>query len=93
MPVKWERIGDGAEFFDDEDEESDEDDVSSSDEDMGEGWVGVGEGAKREVPYEDRWEVDHEVLNKRQVSLDIVIIADPSLPRRFANRPKPTPTG
>jgi WD repeat-containing protein 48 len=93
LPVKWERIGDGAEFFDDEDEESDEDDVSSSDEDMGEGWVGVGEGAKREVPYEDRWEVDHEELHKRQVSPYIIFIANPSLPRRSANPPKPTPIG
>ncbi|KAK8858907.1 hypothetical protein IAR55_003138 [Kwoniella newhampshirensis] len=62
--VKWERIGDGAEFFDDDDlDDLDEDEGISSEEDM-EGWVGVGDSKQGEVPYEDRWEVDKEELAK-----------------------------
>ncbi|WWC71103.1 uncharacterized protein I206_105056 [Kwoniella pini CBS 10737] len=62
--VKWERIGDGAEFFDDDeefDEEDDNDRLSSEDET--DGWVGVTPKQKGEVPYEDRWEIDREELN------------------------------
>ena len=76
--TKWERVGDGAEMWDDdEDEDGDnetpedlggeEEGVWSSDDDLGDGWVGVdGEGKKKrargEVPYEDRWELDYEQL-------------------------------
>ena len=78
--VKWERIGDSAEMWaDEEDEElSDEDGESySSDEELGgDGWVGVDangdrrKGAGRgEVAYEDRWELDHEELARRKVGL------------------------
>ncbi|OCF44317.1 hypothetical protein I317_01762 [Kwoniella heveanensis CBS 569] len=56
--VKWERIGDGAEFFDDDEFEDEEDDEGLSSEEETEGWVGVGRKIKGEVPYEDRWEVD-----------------------------------
>lgn len=72
--VKWERIGDGAELWDEEDEaEFGEDaDGNSSDEDS-QGWVGLerdGEQrrSKHEVPYEDRWEVDKEQLARSKVS-------------------------
>ncbi|WVR06650.1 hypothetical protein IAU60_003682 [Kwoniella sp. DSM 27419] len=61
--VKWERIGDGAEFFDDDElEESTEDDDAISSDEETEGWVGVGKKPKGEVPYEDRWEVDAAAL-------------------------------
>lgn len=71
--VKWERIGDGAELWDEEDEaEFGEDgDGNSSDEDS-QGWVGLdrdGESRRKgEVPYEDRWEVDKELLAQTKVS-------------------------
>ncbi|WWD18801.1 hypothetical protein CI109_103256 [Kwoniella shandongensis] len=62
--VKWERIGDGAEFFDDDDlDDLDEDEGISSEEET-EGWIGVADGSRGEVPYEDRWEVDKEELSK-----------------------------
>lgn len=73
--VRWERIGDGAEMWDDEDEEDfdDEEDEFSTEEEISDDWVGanvdrVMEGLSRrktargEVPYEDRWEVDKEQL-------------------------------
>ncbi|WWC62960.1 uncharacterized protein I303_105558 [Kwoniella dejecticola CBS 10117] len=63
--VKWERIGDGAEFFDDdefEDEDGEDNDRLSS-EDETDGWVGVTPKQKGEVPYEDRWELDRDELN------------------------------
>ncbi|WWD05216.1 hypothetical protein V865_003289 [Kwoniella europaea PYCC6329] len=65
--VKWERIGDGAEFFDDEESEDDENDRLSS-EDEGDGWVGVSQNQKNkgEIPYEDRWEIDKdEIANSK----------------------------
>lgn len=72
--VKWERIGDSAEIWDDEDDEANdfeedapEDEPSSSDEEMAEGWIGVNGKKLREVPYEDRWEVDKAELAKSNV--------------------------
>lgn len=69
--VKWERIGDGAEFWDDEDEEDgfeESDDILSSDDDEG-GWGAEGKrrSSKGEVPYEDRWEVDKAALSQVKV--------------------------
>ncbi|WRT68109.1 uncharacterized protein IL334_005084 [Kwoniella shivajii] len=69
--VKWERIGDGAEFFDDDEEddpshnEEDEDERLSS-EDETDGWVGInGNGNKKgEIPYEHRWEIDKNELSR-----------------------------
>lgn len=66
--VRWERIGDGAELWDEEDEaEFGEDEDGNSSEDDSQGWVGLEhDGAekrrRKEVPYEDRWEVDKELL-------------------------------
>lgn len=72
--VKWERIGDGAEFWDEEDEddgfeESDEI-LSSEDEFNDEGGLGGGRrrSSKGEVPYEDRWEVDKSAITDSKVS-------------------------
>jgi WD repeat-containing protein 48 len=70
--VRWERIGDGAELWDEEDEAEFGEDVdgNSSDEDS-QGWVGVdGEETRKrktEVAYEDRWEVDQELLEQQKV--------------------------
>lgn len=72
--VRWERIGDGAELWDEEDEAEFGEDVdgNSSDEDS-QGWVGVdGEETRKrktEVAYEDRWEVDQELLEQQKVRL------------------------
>jgi WD repeat-containing protein 48 len=71
--VRWERIGDGAELWDEEDEAEFGEDVdgNSSDEDS-QGWVGVdGEDTRKrkgEVAYEDRWEVDQDLLQQQKVS-------------------------
>jgi WD repeat-containing protein 48 len=73
--VRWERIGDGAELWDEEDEAEfgeDVDDSNSSEEDS-QGWVGIdGDDTRRrkgEVPYEDRWEVDQELLQSQKVGI------------------------
>ncbi|EIW67604.1 hypothetical protein TREMEDRAFT_64196 [Tremella mesenterica DSM 1558] len=63
--VKWEKIGDSAELWvgdaeEDEFEDSEEE-ASSEDEEL-EGWVGVNGKKAREVPYEERWEVDRDHL-------------------------------
>lgn len=63
--VKWEKIGDGAELDDEDDEFGEEDSgerESSDDEDEG-----VNGKSRGEVPYEDRWEVDTEALAKNKV--------------------------
>ena len=71
--VRWERIGDGAELWDEEDEAEFGEDVdgNSSDEE-GQGWAGIdGDESRRrktEVAYEDRWEVDPELLEQQKVS-------------------------
>lgn len=76
--VRWERIGDGAELWDEEDEAEFGEDIdgNSSDEDS-QGWVGVdGEESRRrkgEVAYEDRWEVDQEILQQKKVHLFLTI--------------------
>lgn len=69
--VKWEKIGDGAEFFeededysDDEEASGDRDRDSSDDEDE----AGMNGKSRGEVPYEDRWEVDTEALAQNKVS-------------------------
>ncbi|WVQ84243.1 hypothetical protein IAT38_006395 [Cryptococcus sp. DSM 104549] len=56
-PVRWERIGDGAEFFDNDDDEDEDGSASASEE---EGWVKL--ARQKEVGYEDRWEVDREAV-------------------------------
>lgn len=71
--VKWERIGDGAELWDEEDEaEFGEDGEGNSSDEDNSGWVGLdreGESRRKgEVPYEDRWEVDKELLDQTKVS-------------------------
>jgi len=72
--VRWERIGDGAELWDEEDEAEFGEDVdgNSSDEDS-QGWVGIdGEESRKrktEVAYEDRWEVDPELMQQQKVGL------------------------
>ncbi|ORX37083.1 hypothetical protein BD324DRAFT_624711 [Kockovaella imperatae] len=69
--TKWERVGDGAEMWDDDEDEdaqgendspedlgADEEAIWSSDDDLGDGWVGVdGEGRKRRGP---RGEIPYE---------------------------------
>ncbi|WWC88328.1 uncharacterized protein L201_003237 [Kwoniella dendrophila CBS 6074] len=67
--VKWERIGDGAEFFDDEEFEDEEggggaDDSTNrlSSEDENDVYPQQHQ-KKGEIPYEDRWEVDHDQLS------------------------------
>ena len=83
--AKWERIGDGAEMWADDEEEDeedgDEDEGYSSSEELGrEAWAGVNgervaDGMRRrkagrgEVPYEDKWEIDRDELTRRKVSL------------------------
>lgn len=84
--VKWERIGDGAELWDEEDEAEfgDDGEGNSSDEDS-QGWVGLdrdGESRRKgEVPYEDRWEVDKELLAQTKVSQMNLTHRCPALPR------------
>lgn len=102
--VKWERIGDGAELWDEEDEAEFGEDAegNSSDEDS-QGWVGLEhDGAerrrRREVPYEDRWEVDKESLTRTKVSLRrlgwLPVNANNHSPLRHSgNLPRHTQTG
>lgn len=76
--VKWEKVGDGAEFFEEDEDEFDEDDEErierdSSDEELEDEWVGVNGRKKGEVPYEDRWEIDHEELTRSKVGHDLCI--------------------
>lgn len=70
--VRWERIGDGAELWDEEDEAEFGEDVDgegNSSEEESQGWAGIdGEDTRRrkgEIPYEDRWEVDQELLHQK----------------------------
>ena len=81
--TNWQRIGDGAEMWADEntedDELEDENEGYSSDEELGgEGWVGVdvnrvADGMRRrkagrgEVAYEDRWDINRDELSTIQV--------------------------
>ncbi|WVQ73545.1 hypothetical protein IAR50_003121 [Cryptococcus sp. DSM 104548] len=57
--IRWESIGDDAEFFEDDDE-ADQAEGSGSDEE----WVDMKKKFD-EVPYEDRWEVDKVDLGRR----------------------------
>lgn len=69
--VKWEKIGDGAEFFE-EDEDEFEDDEASGDRDRDssdEEDEAMNGKPRGEVPYEDRWEADSESLAQQKVSL------------------------
>ena len=67
--TKWEKVGDGAEFFEEDedfeqDEEEEDDRGDSSDEEEGQG----------EVPYEDRWEVDKEALAAQPVRISTILL-------------------
>lgn len=64
--VRWERLGDGgADWEDDDGDDQGGDDSSSEEEDTPDG-SGIPR-KKRELTYEDRWEVDHAAIT-RQVS-------------------------
>ena len=107
--VKWERVGDAAEMFDDEIEENgenfmDDDDWESEDEEVpaeghGVDFGRVAGGVRRrrsqrgEVAYEDRWAVDTDAIVQSPVSFPIPARADHSLKRLFDNPRKPTLTG
>jgi WD repeat-containing protein 48 len=96
--VRWERIGDGAELWDEEDEAEFGEDVdgNSSDEDS-QGWVGVdGEETRKrktEVAYEDRWEVDQELLEQQKVGPKSSLELTSSLSLRSGSLLKPIQTG
>lgn len=60
--VKWEKVGDGAEFFEEDEDESDDDESGERDSSDDEEEAGKPRG---EVPYEDRWEVDAEALAQK----------------------------
>lgn len=72
--VRWERIGDGGADWDDpEDEElGSHGETSSEDDDYA---VENGGKRRREIPFEDRWEVDRDVL-ARQVSAQGGLLAN-----------------
>lgn len=70
MELGWERIGDGGADWDGEDEDNDEagsqGSTSSDDDDVSPALLdtnGSG-GKKRQVPFESRWEVDHDAIRQ-----------------------------
>lgn len=79
--VKWEKIGDGAEFFEEDEEEGEEADASSSDDEEQQG----------ETPYESRWEVDREALSRSRVRPDCAAMRIQVL-RVSADRVQPAQT-
>ncbi|WOO83377.1 WD repeat-containing protein 48 [Vanrija pseudolonga] len=64
--VRWERIGDGGDWDDDDDDAAGEaDDTSSDDDDTGAPLETNGSGGRKKLAYEDRWEVDREVIARQ----------------------------
>lgn len=73
--MKWEKIGDGAEFFEEDEDEFEDDEASGSrerDSSDDEDEAAINGKPRGEVPYEDRWEVDTEALAQKKVSLTVV---------------------
>jgi WD repeat-containing protein 48 len=94
--VKWEKVGDGAEFFEeDEDDYDDEDGSGERDRDSSddEDEAAVNGKPRGEVPYEDRWEVDAEAIAQAKVSSSIDIADSSPARRRSASPLKRIPTG
>lgn len=105
--TKWEKVGDGAEFFEEDEDEDENEGEDEAEDEYGHGDSSDEEDApgRGEVPYEHRWEVDKEAISQQPVSrigllscLDKsihLVCADKDSPPRLptANQLKRTPTG
>ncbi|BEJ10673.1 hypothetical protein CspHIS471_0100950 [Cutaneotrichosporon sp. HIS471] len=62
--VRWERLGDGGPDWEDDDGDDDGGDDSSSEDDEGTPDVTGGPRKRKDLAYEDRWEVDHAAMSR-----------------------------